>query len=67
MTFSIAVKERTAAGVEHESSMNGLFLDLMLMVLWLLPMIDLFLMLGAFAMVRTSDKPLGSAVLCQQV
>jgi hypothetical protein len=30
-------------------------------------MVDLFLMLGAFAMVRTSDKPLGLAALCQQV
>jgi hypothetical protein len=30
-------------------------------------MVDLFSMLGAFAMVRTSDKPLDLAALCQQV
>jgi hypothetical protein len=30
-------------------------------------MVDLFLMLGAFAMVRTSDKLLGLTALCQQV
>jgi hypothetical protein len=61
--FNAAIRAGIA-GVQCESSMNDLLLDLMLMP-WL-PRAYLLLS-GAFSRVRISEELLGLAVLCQQV